>query len=206
MGVLVVGKFPECVAHVLRACRTSRSRPEAWNRSALRSALKVNLSTASFNARLHRELSRRIPVLPAADPATRSRPAVLRITVYDAETRSQIATDQNRAGCGPSSSPAPTPASPSSSGSDPTSRPTHGQRWIQTIPGKGWFVYSRIYSPQGPTFNGDWTCQTSGSSKPGRPQWPRVQKLLMQFHRAGASSSRARAARREWQTDRGLLR
>ena len=80
-----------------RACRASRSRPEAWNRSALRSALKVILLTASFKARRHRELSRRIPVLPAADPATRSRPAVLWITVYHAETRSHIATDQNRA-------------------------------------------------------------------------------------------------------------
>ena len=37
--------------------------------------------------------------------------------------------------------------------------PTHGVgdgRWIQTIPGVGWFVYLRIYGPEGPAFNGDW--------------------------------------------------
>ena len=31
-----------------------------------------------------------------------------------------------------------------------------GDRWIQTIPGKGWFAYFRIYGPQGPAFDGAW--------------------------------------------------
>ncbi|HWN38531.1 MAG TPA: DUF1214 domain-containing protein, partial [Gammaproteobacteria bacterium] len=29
-------------------------------------------------------------------------------------------------------------------------------RWIQTRPGKGWFVYFRIYGPEGPAFDGSW--------------------------------------------------
>ena len=32
---------------------------------------------------------------------------------------------------------------------------THG-RWIQTLPGVGWFVYFRIYGPEGPAFDGTW--------------------------------------------------
>jgi hypothetical protein len=29
-------------------------------------------------------------------------------------------------------------------------------RWIKTIPGKGWFVYFRIYGPDTPAFDGSW--------------------------------------------------
>jgi hypothetical protein len=29
-------------------------------------------------------------------------------------------------------------------------------RWIQTIPGKGWFTYFLVYGPQGPAFDGSW--------------------------------------------------
>jgi hypothetical protein len=29
-------------------------------------------------------------------------------------------------------------------------------RWIQTIPGKGWFTYFRIYGPQAAAFDGTW--------------------------------------------------
>jgi hypothetical protein len=29
-------------------------------------------------------------------------------------------------------------------------------RWIKTTPGKGWFVYFRIYGPEGPAFDGSW--------------------------------------------------
>ena len=79
------------------------------------------------------------------------------VTVYDAEMRSQVATDQGMAALrsmfelkdklgekslelffGPNS---------------PTGK--EGQ-WIQTIPGKGWFVYFRIYGPDQPAFNGSW--------------------------------------------------
>ena len=29
-------------------------------------------------------------------------------------------------------------------------------QWIKTIPGKGWFVYFRIYGPEKPAFDGSW--------------------------------------------------
>jgi hypothetical protein len=29
-------------------------------------------------------------------------------------------------------------------------------RWIKTIPGRGWFVYVRIYGPEQPAFEGSW--------------------------------------------------
>lgn len=29
-------------------------------------------------------------------------------------------------------------------------------RWIQTLPGRGWFVYLRLYGPEAPAFDGTW--------------------------------------------------
>jgi hypothetical protein len=29
-------------------------------------------------------------------------------------------------------------------------------RWIKTIPGRGWFVYFRIYGPEAPAFDKTW--------------------------------------------------
>ena len=79
------------------------------------------------------------------------------VTVYDAETRSQVAADQGRAALrsmfelndklGEKSlelyfGPKP-----------PTGK--EGE-WIQTIPGKGSYVYFRIYGPERPSFDGSW--------------------------------------------------
>jgi hypothetical protein len=79
------------------------------------------------------------------------------VTVYDAETRSQISTDQSTAALrslfelkdrmtektidlhfGP--------------------KAPRGQdrQWIKTIPGKGWFVYFRVYGPEKAAFDGSW--------------------------------------------------
>jgi hypothetical protein len=78
------------------------------------------------------------------------------VTVYDAETRSQVKTSQGKAALrslfelkdvsgdsiallfGPK---------PPKEGKD---------RWIKTIPGKGWFVYFRIYGPESSAFDGRW--------------------------------------------------
>jgi hypothetical protein len=78
------------------------------------------------------------------------------VTVYDADTRSQIQTDQRKAALrslfelrdlnghsvdlhfGPGA-------------------PQGGQgRWIKTLPEKGWFTYFRIYGPRGAAFDGSW--------------------------------------------------
>jgi hypothetical protein len=38
----------------------------------------------------------------------------------------------------------------------PTQPATDTARWIKTIPGKGWFVYFRIYGPEPAAFDGSW--------------------------------------------------
>jgi hypothetical protein len=79
------------------------------------------------------------------------------VTVYDAVTRSQIQTEQNKAALrslfelkdvvqdasvdlffGPQA-----PAG-------------HEQRWIRTAPGRGWFAYIRIYGPEQAAFDRSW--------------------------------------------------
>jgi hypothetical protein len=79
------------------------------------------------------------------------------VTVYDTETRSQIQTDQDKAAL----------RSLVELKDVPTTQPTElyfgpqapagkeGQ-WIKTIPGKGWFVYLRLYGPTKPAFDGSW--------------------------------------------------
>ena len=79
------------------------------------------------------------------------------VTIYDAETRSQILTDQGKAALRslfelkdlPKSAPADLYFGPEA----PTGK--EGQ-WIKTIPSKGWFAYFRIYGPEKPAFDGSW--------------------------------------------------
>ena len=79
------------------------------------------------------------------------------LTIYDPDTRSEIVTDQGKAalrslfelkGKG-------------GSGSldlyfGPKVSAGHEGEWIQTIPGKGWFTYFRIYGPEAAAFDGSW--------------------------------------------------
>jgi hypothetical protein len=77
------------------------------------------------------------------------------VTVYDAETRSEIATDQGYAALrslfekdaqGQTTELTFGPNAPSG----------NQKQWIKTIPGKGWFAYFRIYGPGDTAFNGTW--------------------------------------------------
>jgi hypothetical protein len=79
-------------------------------------------------------------------------------TVYDAETRSEVQTDQGYAALRSmfelkslvgTSSPVDLYFGPKA----PAGK--EGQ-WIKTIPGKGWFVYIRIYGPEQAAFDGSW--------------------------------------------------
>ena len=80
------------------------------------------------------------------------------ITVYDAETRSEILTDQNSAAlrsmyeltdlAGDSVRLHFAP--------EPPADPNDAARWIKTKPGIGWFVYFRIYGPEPSAFDGAW--------------------------------------------------
>jgi hypothetical protein len=79
------------------------------------------------------------------------------LTVYDAETRSQIATDQNKAALRSlvelSSARGLVPIDLHFG---PNAQRGHEGRWIKTIPGKGWFAYLRLYGPEPAAFDGRW--------------------------------------------------
>jgi hypothetical protein len=79
------------------------------------------------------------------------------VTVYDADSRSQVRTKQERAslrslfelngvnGDGPAKlffGPLPPLG--------------HETEWVQTLPGKNWFAYFRIYGPEAAAFDGSW--------------------------------------------------
>jgi hypothetical protein len=78
------------------------------------------------------------------------------VTVYDAETRSQVQTAQGKAALrslfelknvsGPTVDLHFGPSAP----------PGQEGHWIQTVPNHGWFVYFRIYGPEEPAFDGTW--------------------------------------------------
>jgi len=79
------------------------------------------------------------------------------VTVYDALTRSEIATSQNNAALrsmfelkGEEGKPVIElyfgPAPP----------PGKEKQWIKTTPGTGWFAYFRVYGPEQPAFDGSW--------------------------------------------------
>ena len=79
------------------------------------------------------------------------------VTVYDAETRSQVRTDQNKAALRSLFELKDAASSPSVDlyfGPNPPA----GQegRWIKTTPGKGWFAYLRIYGPEQAAFDKSW--------------------------------------------------
>ncbi len=79
------------------------------------------------------------------------------VTVYDAATRSEVQTDQDKAALrsmfelkGASAS------APTELFFGPEAPAGKSQQWIKTIPGKGWFAYMRIYGPEQAAFDGSW--------------------------------------------------
>lgn len=79
------------------------------------------------------------------------------VTVYDAETRSQISTDQGKAALRSLFE-----LKDKMTGNtldlyfSPTAPAGQEGQWIKTIPGKGWFVYFRVYGPEASAFDGSW--------------------------------------------------
>jgi hypothetical protein len=81
------------------------------------------------------------------------------ITVYDAETRSEIVTEQNQAALRSLVELTPERLGDTDEVSlnfGPESPQDADGRWIETTPGAGWFVYFRIYGPDQPAFDGTW--------------------------------------------------
>jgi len=82
-------------------------------------------------------------------------------TVYDNQTRSMLQTPQRYPRAG--SQPYPSPAAEADADGSTTiwfgpTQPEGVKRgnWIQTMPGKGWFVLLRLYSPLEPFFTKEW--------------------------------------------------
>jgi hypothetical protein len=78
------------------------------------------------------------------------------VTVYDTETRSQIRTDQNKAALRSMFELKDVDGDSVDLFFGPSAPSDQEARWIQTIPGKGWFAYFRIYGPLAAAFDGSW--------------------------------------------------
>jgi hypothetical protein len=83
------------------------------------------------------------------------------LTAYDTETRSMLQTRQRFPRAGSQAYPTPS-ATPDADGSTTVTfgpeRPSGSPEgnWIQTVPGKGWFLILRLYSPLQPFFDKSW--------------------------------------------------
>jgi hypothetical protein len=79
------------------------------------------------------------------------------VTAYDAQTRSEVVADQGQAALRSMFEKVEPEGADHVDlyfGPEP---PADGEgRWIQTVPGRGWFSYFRIYGPEQPAFDGDW--------------------------------------------------
>lgn len=78
------------------------------------------------------------------------------VTCYDIDTRSQIQTAQNKAALRSLFELKDLSDDHARLHFGPTPPNGDENTWIQTIPGRGWFAYFRIYGPQEAAFNGDW--------------------------------------------------
>jgi hypothetical protein len=79
------------------------------------------------------------------------------VIVYDNQTRSMVQTDQSA----PSVSSQDKAIKTNADGSvdvwfGPKAPPGMESNWVQTIPGKGWFMILRLYGPLEPWFNKTW--------------------------------------------------
>jgi hypothetical protein len=79
------------------------------------------------------------------------------VTVYDTDSRSQINTDQGKAALRSLFELKDVSKfQPTELYFGPTAPAGHEGQWIKTIPGKGWFVYFRVYGPEEAAFDGSW--------------------------------------------------
>jgi hypothetical protein len=81
------------------------------------------------------------------------------VTAYDAETRSEVAAEQNEAALRSlfdDLEPEGADEVELHFAPDPPADEAARARWIQTVPGRGWFAYFRIYGPEQSAFDGSW--------------------------------------------------
>jgi hypothetical protein len=75
---------------------------------------------------------------------------------YDTQTRSVLQNDQRDAGLSSETGTVATNADGSVDVFFAPARPLGKENWIQTVGGKSWFVYFRLYSPLEPWFDKSW--------------------------------------------------
>jgi len=96
------------------------------------------------------------------------------LTVYDNQTRSMLATPQRYPRAGSQSFPSPAAEADASGvttvyfGPKQPAGVSRGN-WIQTTPGKGWFVILRLYSPLEPFFDKSWRPSENRTGQVIRP-------------------------------------
>jgi hypothetical protein len=79
------------------------------------------------------------------------------VTAYDAQTRSEVQTDQDKAALRSLFELKGVPTNePTTLYFGPTAPAGQEGHWIKTAPGRGWFAYIRIYGPEAAAFNGSW--------------------------------------------------
>ena len=78
------------------------------------------------------------------------------ITVYDADTRSQVQTNQDKSSLRSAFELADTAADETAVLSFGPNPPADDSHWVKTTPGRGWFAYLRIFGPEQPAFDGTW--------------------------------------------------
>ena len=93
------------------------------------------------------------------------------VTAYDASTRSQVVTPQDKAALGSLHDKFETNAN----GEveiyfGPTAPPGNEHQWIQTSPDRGFFLYFRIYGPQAGALDGSWRPSDLTSAAEAREQ------------------------------------
>lgn len=79
------------------------------------------------------------------------------VTAYDAQTRSEVQSDQNKAALRSLFELKDvSKTEPTELYFGPTAPADHENQWIKTQPGHGWFAYIRIYGPEKAAFDGSW--------------------------------------------------
>jgi hypothetical protein len=82
------------------------------------------------------------------------------VTIYDAETRSQVQAKQGRAALRSlfelKDLEGDEPVDLHFGPAPPGGKSRADKRWLQTVPGKGWFAYFRLYGPEEAAFDGSW--------------------------------------------------
>jgi hypothetical protein len=79
------------------------------------------------------------------------------LMLYDRQTRSMLQTDQPHPSLGSQSG--TVEANPDGSTDiyfGPTAPDGNTSNWIQTVPGKGWWIILRLYNPLQPFFDKSW--------------------------------------------------